>query len=111
MMVDLLKWRGVQVLVVMVLYLAVAPWLPLSVHQGFYTFSLLMKDLLLWMLPLTVCFFIAHAISSFEKQAPLFVLFLFLFEAISNLASVWYSYGCGQLAAGSLSLMEPVSGM
>jgi hypothetical protein len=77
-----------------------------EVHQAFYTISLLIKDLLLWMLPLTVGLFIAHAICSFEKRAPLFIISLFLFEALSNSASVWYAFGCGNLAASHLPSIE-----
>jgi hypothetical protein len=101
------KHRSVQVLLVITLYLLIAPWLPFKVHQGLYGISLFIKDLLLWMLPVTVGLFIAHAIASFEKRAPLFVIALFLFEAISNLASVWYAYGCGQIAANYLPPIEP----
>lgn len=89
------------------LYLSMASALPLAVHQGLYTISLLLKDLLLWLLPITVSLFMAHAISSFEKRAPFFILFLFLFEALSNSISVWYAFGCGHLAAGSLSALSP----
>jgi hypothetical protein len=101
-----IQHRSVQVLFILTIYLMVAPYLPGKVHQGFYTISVLIKDLLLWMLPLTVGFFIAHAISSFEKRAPLFVLALFLFEALSNSASVWYSYGCAHLASSHLPAIE-----
>ena len=102
----LLKHRSVQVLLVVTLYLLTASSLPTFVHQGFYTFSLLIKDLLLWILPITVCFFIAHAISSFEKKAPVFILSLFLFEALSNSSSVWYAYGCGHLTTHYLPAIE-----
>ncbi len=87
------------------IYFLLSPYLPLSVHQGFYTFSLLIKDLLLWTLPISIFFFIGSAIASFEKKAPLFILSLFLFEAISNGASVWYVYGWGHIATG---YAEPV---
>lgn len=103
----LLKHRSVQVFLVLVVYLIFAPLLPLKVHQGFYTISLFIKDLLLWILPISVGFFIAHAISSFEKRAPLFLVALLLFEALSNTASVWYAYGCGHLIASSAPLIEP----
>ena len=78
----------------------------MEVHRFLYTISLLIKDLLLWILPITVGFFIAHAISSFEKRAPLFIIVLFLFEALSNTLSVWYAYGCGHLAAHHLPAIE-----
>lgn len=95
-----------QVILAIGLYLALSPYFSQTAHQALYTISLFIKDLLLWMLPLTVGFFIAHAIFSFEKKAPLFILSLFLFEALSNGASVWYSYACGHLAVGHLSPVE-----
>jgi hypothetical protein len=102
---KLLRHRSVQIVLALLLYLIFADHLPLPVHQGFYTISLIIKELLLWMLPVTVCFFIAHAIASFEKRAPLFILCLFFFEAISNTASVWYAYGCGYLCSSSLPVI------
>lgn len=107
MQFGIFKQRSVQVLFAITVYLVFAEILPLSVHQWLYTISLLIKDLLLWILPLTVGFFIAYAILSFEKQAFFFILTLFVFEAISNSTSVWYSFGCGHLAANYLPHLEP----
>ncbi len=101
------RQRSVQVVLVVAVYLSIAFSLPVEAHQGLYTISLFIKDLLLWLLPITVSLFIAHAISSFEKQAPLFVLSLFIFEALSNSMSVWYSFGCGHLAARHLNTLVP----
>ncbi len=101
------RQRSVQVVLVVALYLSIAPFLPAEAHRGLYAISLFIKDLLLWLLPITVSLFIAHAISSFEKQAPLFILSLFIFEALSNSMSVWYSFGCGHLAAGHLTTLMP----
>lgn len=94
---HLLIHRGFQILLISTLYFLLLPFLPSQTPAFFYTISLLLKDVLLWILPLTVCLFIAHAISSFEKKALLFVLSLFLFEILSNALSVWYAYGCGSL--------------
>lgn len=93
-----LKKRTVQVFLVLFFYLLTAHLLPLSVHQGLYTISLGIKDLLVWILPLTVCFFIAYAICSFKSKAPLFILSLLLFEGVSNFSSVFFAYGGGHLA-------------
>lgn len=106
-MIQIIKHRGVQVLIAISFYLLCASHLPNAVHEGLYTISLLIKDLLLWTLPITLGFFIAHAISSFEKRAPLFILSLFLFEAISNACSVWYAYGCGHLAISHIHSIKP----
>jgi len=102
-----LRKRSIQVVLVVAVYLGIASFLPAEAHQGLYAISLFIKDLLLWLLPITVSLFIAHAISSFEKQAPLFILSLFIFEAFSNSISVWYSFGCGHLAAGHLKTLLP----
>jgi hypothetical protein len=100
------KHRGLQVVLLLTLYLLLKNFLPLFVHQGFYTLSLLIKDLLIWILPLTVGFFIADTICRFEHKAPLFICCLLLFEALSNLACVWYAYSGGQLVAESLPLLQ-----
>ncbi len=101
------RQRSIQVVLVIVLYLSSASSLPIEAHQALYAISLLIKDLLLYLLPITVSLFIAHAISSFEKQAPLFVLSLFIFEALSNSMSAWYSFGFGHLASGHLNILMP----
>src|SRR5260221_203264 len=94
-----LQQRSLQTLLVLALYVILAGFLPYPVHQGFYTVSLFIKDLLLWMMPVTVGFFIAHTVQTFERRAPLFILILVLFEAISNFGSVWYAFISAELAS------------
>ncbi|MBS0615816.1 MAG: cation:dicarboxylase symporter family transporter [Verrucomicrobia bacterium] len=106
MVISLLKQRGIQVILLLTFYLLVASSLPLAVHQGFYTVSLFIKDLLVWMLPITVSFFIAHTVCTFERKAPLFILAIVIFEAISNFSSVWYAYGGGHVAASFLPSID-----
>lgn len=106
---SLIAQRSIQVILAIAIYFCLAPFLPLKVHQGLYTMSLLIKDILLWFLPITVSLFIAHAISSFEKKAPFFVIFLFLFEAISNSMSLFYSFGCAHLAATDMHSFLPTN--
>jgi Na+/H+-dicarboxylate symporter len=99
---SIFKYQGMQVLILIVLYFSMAHLMPLVIHQGLYTISLFIKDLLMWMLPLTVGFFIASSVGSFKKQAPLFIISLILFETFSNFASVWYAYLGGHLAVDHL---------
>ncbi len=96
------KQRAVQVLLVLIFYFSFAAFLPPVVHQGFYTFSIFIKDILMWLLPLSVGFFIAHAIGSFKQYAPLFIITLVIFETLSNFSSVWYAYLGGHLAVEHL---------
>lgn len=97
-----LKNRGVQVVLLLTIYLLSAPYLPLVAHQMLYTISIFIKDLLVWMLPLTVGLFIAHTVCSFQQRALIFVAALILFEALSNLSSVWYAFGGGHIAVDFL---------
>jgi hypothetical protein len=99
-MLPIIKHRSVQVLLVLAVYFAVARFLPPAVHQGFYTVSLFIKDLLMWLLPLTVAIFISYAIGYFKKEAPLFIITLVIFELLSNFTSVWYAYLGGHLVMG-----------
>ena len=94
-----LKHRSAQIILLLSLYLLTADFLPPLAPQIFYTISLLIKDLLIWIMPLTVCFFIAYSISSFEKKAPLFIVVLLLFEGLSNFSSVWYAFFCAHFVA------------
>lgn len=94
-----LKQRSVHTFLVLVIYVLVANHLSLTTHQLFYTISLFIKDILIWTMPLTVGFFIANAVMSFERRAPFFVFLLILFEAFSNLAGVWYAFVSANFAA------------
>jgi len=104
--IYILQQRSIQTLVVLIAYVFTAAYLPLPIHQGFYTASLLIKDVLMWVMPFTVGFFIAHAVQSFEHRAPVFILLLLLFEALSNFSSVWYAYVSATFAAEHLPVFE-----
>lgn len=103
---NLFKNRGIQVVFCIFAYLSLAPILPTIVNQILYTISLLIKDLLLWVLPLCVGFFIANTLAAFERRAPLFIILLFVFEALSNFSTVWYAYGSGCLAIHNQPVLE-----
>lgn len=105
-----LKHRGLQIALILTAYLIFASSLPLTTHQTFYTMSIFIKDILMWVLPITVGLFIAQTISSFERHAPLFVLALMAFEALSNLTSVWYAYAGGHVAVDYVSVLKLPSG-
>ncbi len=104
-----LKQRSIQTLLVLLIYISLANYLPLIANQLFYTISLSIKDLLIWIMPLTVGFFIASAVTSFERRAPLFILVLILFETFSNLSCVWYAYATANIAANYLPSCENVA--
>jgi hypothetical protein len=102
-MTQVFKHRAVLIISLLTLFLLTATVVPITLHQGFYTLSLFIKDIMLWLLPLTVGSFIASTIVGFEKKAALFVGTLVVFEAVSNFTSVMFAY----LAAGSVSDIVP----
>lgn len=105
-MFSILRQRSVQTLLVLGLYVCFAAYLPLIAHQSFYTISLFIKDLLGWMIPLTVGFFIANTVAGFERKAPLFIITIVCFEAFSNFSSVTYSYAWGHALIDRLPSLQ-----
>jgi len=103
---SLIKNRSIQTIVVLVLYIMYADILSIQIHQLFYTISLLIKELLVWLMPLTIGVFIANSISSFKQKAINFILLLFLFEAISNFSCVWYSFLTANLIADTVPPLQ-----
>lgn len=83
----------IQLLLVIVGVLFFADYLPHAVARGFYTLSLMIKDMIMTVLPLAVFAFIAATLMHFQKRALLLVLVLLIFEGFSNGASLFYAYG------------------
>jgi hypothetical protein len=101
-----LKQRGIQTFLTLFLFIPLAAYIPYQVQQGFYSISLFIKDILLWLMPFTACVFIASTVHSFERRAPIFILVLVLFETVSNFSSVWYAFGGGSLVAEHLPAIK-----
>ncbi len=94
---SILNQRNVQTIILVTSYLAFAQFLPLSCHRFLYSTSILLKDMLVFMMPITVCFFISYTMSSFQKKALVFITVLLAFEFMSNFFSVWFGYTCGHI--------------
>lgn len=71
--------------------------IPLPLAQSAYTLSLLIKELLMWVLPLAVMVYIAFTLSQFREKAFALVFILLTFEALSNALSVNYAWGLGAI--------------
>src|SRR3990167_4775870 len=104
-----LKQRSIQVFIVLIAYALLSSCLSLTTNQLFYTFSLFIKDILLWVIPFTVAFFIAHTLQSFERRAPLFLIILLSFEAFSNMSCVWYAFFTAHGVADYLPTLQATS--
>ena len=101
-----IKKPSLRIMFLLIVYGVVAPYLPYKVHQSLYTLSLLIKDILLWMMPVTVCFFIAQTVTLFERRAALFVVILLIFEGLSNFASVWFALGTAHFLTDWLPVLK-----
>lgn len=108
-MIRHLQNRTIQTILVLTLYSIVAPVLPIAAHQTFYTISIFIRDLLIWMMPITVCILIASTIDKFENKAPLFILVLITFEACSNFLSVTYAFMTGSLISNNIPNFEIIT--
>ncbi|MGI4775838.1 MAG: cation:dicarboxylate symporter family transporter [Janthinobacterium lividum] len=98
-MPAILKHRSFQILLVLMIYISFADQIPMKVQQGLYAASLLIKELLFWIIPVTIAMYIANTIQSFEKKAPFFILALVIFEVLSNFSTVWYGYFSATIAS------------
>lgn len=92
------KNRSFIILFLLTFFALFASSLPKPFHQGLYTISLFIKDIMLFILPLAVGSFIAKTIVSFDKKAPLFIASLLIFEALSNFSGVLYAFFSGSIA-------------
>ena len=83
--------RSIQILLLLTIYLISTPYLDLATQSFFYTISVFIKDVLMIIMPLTVTIFISATIQSFKNKAIFFIVAITIFEACSNMMSVWYS--------------------
>jgi Na+/H+-dicarboxylate symporter len=95
---EWLKSRTVQIILLITLYLLSARFLPDIAHNFLFTMTFVIKDFLMWFVPLIVCFFVAQTLSEFRGFALLLIVFLVIFETLSNLSSALYALGCAHLS-------------
>ncbi len=68
------------------------PFFSLSWLQFFYSLSSTLKGILVLILPFVIIFYIASALLTFNKKAPIVMMLTFLFIIISNATAVTTSY-------------------
>lgn len=73
-----------RLLIALVVFGVVGPYLPLSALTALFSFSCLVKDLLALVLPAVVALFVASALAPFGRRTPVLLLSLALFELCSN---------------------------
>lgn len=96
-----------QILLILSILGVLTPFLSMTHYRILYTISVIIKDLILWILPFSVCIFIATSLTSFKNTAFLFLGLLAIFEGVSNASSVYAAYGLFKflpLAKASMSI-------
>lgn len=91
-----------RIISVVVGFILISPYLDITVHRGLYTSSLLIKDILMFVLPLMIAVFVSSSLASFKAKAPLLIVSLLLFEFVSNASSVMYAYLVGMASLDQL---------
>lgn len=97
-----LKNTNVQLLIALILAYILQPFLSVNAIAFFYSLSLALKDVLMLVLPFLIFFYVAAALTSFKKAAPLMVLSLFVLVVLSNALTVLTAYGVGCLTLQGL---------
>lgn len=92
---SLLKNLPAQLIACVVMGALLGDYLPLSAISVFYTISIVIKDILMFVLPLVVFSYLLAALTSFEKRAPLLILALLSLVVLSNGLTVMTSYFIG----------------
>lgn len=69
--------------------------IPEEIQRAFFTISILIKETIIFCMPIIVFSFIFASISTFQKKAPLLILITLTFVVISNFSFVHFGYFAG----------------
>jgi Na+/H+-dicarboxylate symporter len=87
----------IKLVLSIILIMLVGDWVPTSIQRAFFTISVLMKETLVFFMPLIVFAFIFSCLSAFQKKAPLLIVLILSFVVISNFLFVQFSFFAGDL--------------
>lgn len=68
-------------------------YVPHNISKGFYTLSLVIKEILVFCLPFIIFVFIFSSLSVFQKHAPLVIVVILGLVVISNFVFTYFGYG------------------
>lgn len=72
-------------------------YVPEGIQSAFFTVSILMKDTLVFAMPLIVFAFIFSCLAGFQSRAPLLIVMILTFVVISNFVFVQLGYWTGDI--------------
>ena len=71
--------------------------IPEGIQRAFYTISIIMKETLVFFMPLIVFAFIMACLSSFQSKGPLLIVMLLGFVILSNFLFIQVGYVSGDI--------------
>ena len=80
-----------------VLIMFLGEFVPEEIQRGFFTISILMKETLVFFMPLIVFAFIFACLSAFQKKAPLLILMILSFVVLSNFIFIQLGFFAGDI--------------
>lgn len=85
----------IKLAVIIILIIAFGEWAPEWLQQTFFTLSMMLKDTLVFAMPIIVFALIFSCLAGFQKKAPLLVLMILLIVVCSNFLFVQFGYFVG----------------
>lgn len=83
--------------------LVIGEYTPYFIKSGFYTISLILKEILIFVLPVLIFSFLMHSLISLQEKAVLFIVLLLVMVAVSNFTAIFTGY---TIASSILPFME-----
>lgn len=87
----------IKLVLSIVLIMLLGDFVPEFIQRAFFTISILMKETLVFCMPIIVFSFIFACLSSFQQRAPLLIIMILTFVVISNFAFVQLGYLAGDI--------------
>lgn len=85
-------------LLIILMAIGIQPFIPLSFQEALYALSLLIKNVIVFFLPLVIFSMLFKAAVGLAKTASKIILSIFFAIFVSNFLSTILSYGVGQMA-------------
>src|ERR1700722_12331291 len=86
-----------KLVVSIVLIMFFGDFVPEGIQRAFFTISILMKETLVFCMPLIVFAFLFSCLSSFQKKAPLLIVMILTFVTFSNFIFTQLGYVAGDI--------------
>lgn len=86
----------IKLVVALILIMLFGDWVPEDIQRGFFTISVILKELLLFVMPYIVFVLIFACLSTFRKKAPLLIIMILAMVVFSNFVFVQLGYFAGR---------------